>query len=124
MANGYKITKVNSQSIVAECNGHIDKVFPHVSIYYTEATCWGYSNSTVDEQAQNTAALVRKFRHGEAAYQQYLDYGYTPVLSDRIAEAGFSFAKRVQAYREVAIAHCKKLKLQQQSAEALSQQEE
>jgi len=104
LANGYKITKVNSQSIVGECNGHIDKFFPHVSIYYTEATCWGFNHPDIDKQFENLAALTRKFRHGESAYQQYVNYGYTPALSDFLEQAGYSFAKRVQAQREVAIA--------------------
>lgn len=104
LANGYTITKVHTESVVAECNGHTDKFFPPESIYYSEAVRWGFSHPTVDAQAENLAALVRKFRYGEAAHHQYVEYGYTPTLADRIEEAGFAFAKQVEAHRKSAIA--------------------
>lgn len=104
LANGYTISKVHPKSVVAECNGHTDKFFPPESIFYTEAVRWGFSHPTVDENAENEAAITRKFRHGEAAHQQYINYGYAPALADGIEEAGFAFAKLVEAHRKSAIA--------------------
>lgn len=104
LANGYKISKVNNKSVIAQCNGHTEKFFDPTSIYYTETTLWGFSCSTVDEKTETLAALTRKFRHGESAYQQYIDYGYAPTLSDRIEAAGYNFALLVQKQRQIAIA--------------------
>lgn len=104
LANRYKITKVHTKSIVGECNGHTDKFFAPESIYYTEAVRWGFSHPAVDKKAENLAALTRKFRYGEAAHQQYVEYGYAPTLTDGIEEAGYSFAKQVEAHRQSALA--------------------
>ncbi|KJH69793.1 hypothetical protein [Aliterella atlantica] len=108
LANGYKVSKVNDKSVIAQCNGHTEKFFDPTSIYYTEATRWGFRCSTVDEKVETLAALTRKFRYGESACQQYIDYGYASALSNRIEEAGFSFAKLVQKQREEAIAQLQK----------------
>lgn len=108
LANGYKISKVHQESVVGECNGHTDKFFPPESIYYTEAVRWGFSHPSVDEQVENLAAITRKFRQGEAAHQQYLDYGYVPSLSNCIESAGYNFAEQVQAERLKAIAQLDK----------------
>lgn len=108
LANRYKINKVHEKSVVAECNGHTDKFLAPESIYYTEAICWGFSHPDINEQAENLAALTRKFKQGESAYQQYLDYGYTPALDDWVEEAGYNFAKLVQAHRQLAIAQLEK----------------
>ena len=104
LANGYRISKVNDKSVIGQCDGHTEKFFDPTSIYYTEAVCWGYTGATVDKKAENEAAIVRKFRHGEAAHRQYIEYGYAPPISNSIEAAGFDFAKEVQANRELAIA--------------------
>lgn len=93
LANGYKVSKVHTKSIVGECNGHTDKFFPPESIFYTEAAHWGFSHPTVDAPGENLAAITRKFRYGEAAHQQYVTYGYAPTLADGVEEAGYSERK-------------------------------
>lgn len=108
LANSYKISKVNAKSVVAFNNGHTDKFFAPISIYYTEAVRWDFNHPDVDEQAENLAALTRKFTRGESAYQQYMEYGYAPGLIDRIEEAGFDFAEQVQRMRQQAIAQLEK----------------
>lgn len=108
LANGYKVSKVNDKSVIAHYDGHFDKFFDSSSIYYTEAVRWGFSNPAVDEEAETLAALTRKFRHGEAAYQQYIEYGYAPALSNRIEQAGYDFAEQVQKQREEALVQLQK----------------
>lgn len=100
LANGYTISKVHEKSVIGQCKGHTEKFFAPTSIFYSEAICWGFSNCAVDKQAENLAALTRKFRQGESVYQQYVEYSYAPALSDRIEEAGYSFAKQVEAHRQ------------------------
>lgn len=111
LANGYTISKVHEKSVVAECKGHTDKFFAPTSIFYTEAVQWGFSHPAVDTQVENLAALTRKFKQGESAYQQYIDYGYAPILSNRIEQAGYSFAQQVQADRLRAIAQLEKAEM-------------
>lgn len=108
LANGYRISKVNDKSVIGQCDGHTEKFFDPTSIYYTEAVRWGFTSLVVDEKAENSAALVRKFRDGESAHRQYVEYGYAPPISDRIEEAGYDFAKLVQKQRELAIAQLEK----------------
>lgn len=118
LANGYRISKVNDKSVIGQCDGHTEKFFDPTSIYYTEAVRWGNTCTAVDKKAEDEAAIVRKFRHGESAYRQYVEYGYAPALSDRIEEAGYSFAKQVETHRQIAIAQLEKAGVMQCSNQA------
>lgn len=104
LANGYKIVKVNDKSAIAEHDGHSEKFFDPTSIFYTEAIAWGFSGKAgVDGRAENLAASVRKFNHGEEAYQKFQEYGCTLPLNDPLEKVGYDFAKVVQEMREAAI---------------------
>ena len=119
LANGYKVVKVNDKSAIAKHDGHIEKFFDPTSIFYTEARAWGFSGKAgVDGRAENLAASVRKFERGEKAYQQDFEHGYILPSVDSIEQAGYDFAKEVQAKRELTIAALLRAKA------ALSKQEE
>jgi len=104
LANGYKIVKVNEKSVFAEHLGHTEKFFDPTSIFYTEATAWGFlGKAGVDGRAENLAASMRRFERGELVYKQYHENGGVVSLSDATEQAGFNFAKDVQVLRESAI---------------------
>lgn len=106
LANGYKIIKVNNKSAIAVSRGrHTEKFCDPTSIFYTEAIAWGFpENYSVNRQAEELAATLRKFERGEQAYKQYHEHEYILPLCDRREQAGYDFAKEVQAKRELAIA--------------------
>lgn len=106
LANGYLIVKVNHKSAIAEHDGYSEKFFDPTSIFYTEARAWGFPGKFgVDKRAEEQAATVRNFERGELAYKQYHDYGYVVSLGDAIEQAGFDFAKELQAQRQLAISN-------------------
>ena len=110
LANGYKVVKVNDKSAIAVSRSrHTEKFFDPTSIFYTEAIAWGFpENHSVNRQAEELAATLRKFERGERAYKQYHEHEYILPLCDHIEQAGYDFAKEVQAKRELAIAELSK----------------
>lgn len=105
LANGYKVVKVNDKSVIAEHDGHTGKFLSITSIYYTEATRWGFTGSVVNHQAEKKAAIARKFERGEAIFQQHYKQNITLLLEDAVERAGYEFAKKVQAQRQLAISN-------------------
>jgi hypothetical protein len=110
LANGYKVVKVNDKSVIAELNSYKQKFFPVTSIYYTEATCWGFTCSLVNHQAQKKAAIARRFERGEAVFQQHYERNITLLPDDSVERAGYEFALKVQAQRQLAIAKVELIK--------------
>lgn len=104
LANGYTVIKVNEKSVIAEHDGHTEKFFHPTSIFYTEATRWGFTCSKVDVQTERLAAIKNKFAHGERKFKLYHENGYVLPLSSLIEQAGYDFAKEMQAKRELTIA--------------------
>ena len=104
LSNGYKIVKVNDKSVIAERDNHTEKFFHPTSIDYTAATAWGFSCSKVNEQTEQLTAIKKKFAHGERKFKLYHENGYVLPLRDPIEQAGYNFAKEVQAQRDLAIA--------------------
>jgi hypothetical protein len=100
LANGYQIIKVNVKSLIARDKEEFEEKFTSpTSVYYTEAKRWGFSSREVDDSVENRAALMRKFRRGEFAYQHYIEYGVILPLSDSIERAGYEFARKLQEMR-------------------------
>lgn len=93
--------------MIAEYHGHTEKFFDPTSIFYTEATGWGFISSVVDERAEGLAGITRKFRRGEAIFQQDYERNTTLSLDNSIESAGYNFAKEMQAKRESAILELK-----------------
>jgi hypothetical protein len=105
LANGYKVVKVNDKSAIAVSRGrHTEKFFDPTSIFYTEAIAWRFpENHSVNRQAEELAATLRKFERGEQAYKQHHEHEYILPLCDLIEQAGYDFAKKVQVQRESTI---------------------
>lgn len=103
LANGYKIVKVHNKSVIAENHSYTDKLFPPISIYYTEAARWGFTCPAVDDQVEQVAAMKKKFVRGEGKFRQFSENGYVLPLCDCIEVAGYDFAKEMQAKREAAV---------------------
>ena len=104
LANGYTVIKVNNKSVIAELDGYKEKFFIATSIYYAEATRWGFTCSVVDHQTENKAAIAREFERGEAIFQQHYEQNITLLLEDAVKRAGYEFAKKMQVQRELEIA--------------------
>lgn len=104
LANGYTVVKVNEKSVIAELDGYKEGFFPVTSIYYTEATRWGFTCSAVNNQVEKKAAIARNFERGEAIFGQHYKQNITLSLDDAAKSAGYEFAKKMQAKRELAIA--------------------
>lgn len=103
LANGYKIVKVHHKSIIAENHSYTDKLFPPISIYYTEAARWGFTCPALDDLLEQIAAIKKIFARGEGKFRQFSDNGYILPLCDLIEVAGYDFAKEVLANREAAV---------------------
>ena len=103
LANGYTVVKINDKSIIGENHAHTDKLFSPISIYYTQAADWGFTCSDVDDQTEQLAAINKIFGHGERKFRLYHQNGYVLPLSDRIEQAGYNFAKEMQANRETVV---------------------
>ena len=104
LTNEYKIVKVKDESITAEHDGHTGKFLSITSIYYTEATRWGFTCSVVNHQAEKRTAITRKFERGEAIFGQHYEQNITLSLDDAAKSAGYEFALKIQVQRELAIA--------------------
>ena len=103
LANGYTVVKINDKSIIGENHSHTDKLFSPISIYYTQAARWGFTCSDIDDQTEQLAAINKIFGHGERKFRLYHENGYVLPLSDRLEQAGYDFAKEMQAHRELVI---------------------
>lgn len=103
LASGYTVVKVNEKSVIAELDGYKEKFFPITSIYYTEATRWGFTCSAVNHQVEKKAAIARNFERGEAILGQHYEQNITLSLDDAVKRAGYEFALKVQVQRELTI---------------------
>ena len=110
LANGYTVIKVNNKSVIAELDGYKEKFFPVTSIYYTEATRWGFTCSAVNHQAEKKAAIARNFERGEAIFGRHYKQNITLSLDDAVEQAGYNFAKEVQVQRKLGIAELLEVK--------------